>query len=109
MSKDKHLLALIKEPRKKPYRAAIENSLKAFQDKVGGNIECFAIAEDLTIICNEEGKLLGLEPNVEMFGEQFVGTIILIGVDEDDPSEFDDLILTEKQLRRLLPQLWGES
>lgn len=42
----------------------IENTLKAEQDFVGGLIECTAITEDIDLICNEEGLLMGLEPRV---------------------------------------------
>lgn len=42
----------------------IENSLKAEQAFVGGLIECTALTEEIDLICNEEGWLIGLEPRV---------------------------------------------
>ena len=42
----------------------IENTLQAGQDFVGGLIECTALTEDIDLICNEEGWLIGLEPRV---------------------------------------------
>lgn len=44
----------------------IENTLKAEQEFVGGLIECTALTEDIDLICNEEGWLIGLEPRVVM-------------------------------------------
>lgn len=42
----------------------IENTLLAKQNFVGGLIECTALTEDIDLICNEEGWLIGLEPRV---------------------------------------------
>lgn len=42
----------------------IENTLQAEQEFVGGLIECTALTEDIDLICNEEGWLIGLEPRV---------------------------------------------
>lgn len=42
----------------------IENTLEAEQKFVGGLIECTALTEDIDLICNEEGWLIGLEPRV---------------------------------------------
>ena len=48
----------------------IENSLKAEQAFVGGLIECTALTEEIDLICNEEGWLIGLEPRVGNTGER---------------------------------------
>lgn len=42
----------------------IENTLQAEQEFVGGLIECTAITEEIDLVCNEEGWLIGLEPRV---------------------------------------------
>lgn len=42
----------------------IENTLEAEQEFVGGLIECTALTEDIDLVCNEEGWLIGLEPRV---------------------------------------------
>ena len=41
----------------------LEDSLESYQSEVGGYIELFPLREDVVIVCNEEGKLWGLEPN----------------------------------------------
>ncbi|MGI5873511.1 MAG: DUF3846 domain-containing protein [Bacillota bacterium] len=48
----------------KPYKwIEIENDLHTLQEIVGGFIETLTISEDAVIICNEEGKINGMEPN----------------------------------------------
>ena len=42
----------------------IENTLQAEQKFVGGLIECTALTEDIDLICNDEGWVIGLEPRV---------------------------------------------
>ena len=38
----------------------------------------------MCIICNEEGKLLGLPYNMSIFREDFVGTLVAVGVKGDE-------------------------
>lgn len=56
----------------------VPNELKALQDLVGGYIECVTLYDDV-IICNEEGRLLGLPIN-ELGSMTFYGTILIAGV-----------------------------
>lgn len=79
---------LRKQPHKGIEEIEIPNTLKALQAEVGGYIEVFPIAADACIICNEEGKLMGLEPNCKFGGEVFVGTILITGVDGEDFTDF---------------------
>ena len=39
----------------------IENTLDAWQQFVGGGIQAVPIAENLMLICNEDGKLINLD------------------------------------------------
>ena len=55
--------ALIIEPDKKPYTKEITNELKTFQGVVGGPIETLSLVNAAIIVCNENGKILGLPPN----------------------------------------------
>ena len=57
---------LIVEPGREPRTAEIENTLSAKQAIVGGLIEMVSPPnhpDDAVLICNEEGKLFGLEMN----------------------------------------------
>lgn len=49
-----------KEPGKGWKVAEIENTLEALQQGVGGKLEAVTLASDACILCNEEGRLLGM-------------------------------------------------
>ena len=66
----------------------VPNTLEALQGLVGGYIETVTVATDAAIICNEEGRLIGLEPNCTLLGVHFVGSIVVAGVAGE---EFTDL------------------
>lgn len=40
----------------------IDNTLEAMQEIVGGYIEVVPLSDRLLVVCNEEGKLMGLPP-----------------------------------------------
>lgn len=75
-----------KRPGQIPEMIDIENTLEALQAEVGGYIEAVTLAEDLAIICDEEGRLKGKEPNLALHGMglDFVGTILVVGVDGEE-------------------------
>ena len=65
----------------KGYIGEIENTLEAKQKYVQGLIQVISLNSQIDIICNDEGKLMGLEPNrAFMDGEDildiFVGNIL---------------------------------
>lgn len=72
--------AVRKKPGEPPEILDVDNTLEALQAEVGRYIESFQIASDCTILCNEEGKLLPLEPNLLFCGEAFFGTVLAVGV-----------------------------
>ena len=41
-------------------------------------------ATDAAIICNEEGRLMGLPYNCNLLGVSFVGPILIVGVDGEE-------------------------
>lgn len=70
----------------------IPNTLEALQAEVGGYIETVTINSRLVAIVHEEGRLIGLDPNV--LG--LVGTIVFVGAPTDElpdelPDEFADI------------------
>lgn len=77
----------------------ISPSLKNLQKTVDGHIEVVTVSKDkgLVMICNEEGKIRGLQRNFVMgtppFHDIIVGTVILCGTDgenfADVPISFD--------------------
>ena len=77
---------LFKEPGRKEFQTLlVANELRILQLLVGdGPIETVTIAEDACIICNEEGRNRGMEPNCNFLGVEFVGPIMIVGVDGDE-------------------------
>lgn len=83
--KENQILVVIKEPGQAPrVEPLFDNTLDAFKQAVGGWIECVTIADDLVIICNEEGRLRGLPFNVDVLGVGFVGTVVVAGAKDDE-------------------------
>ena len=55
---------VVVEPQKKPVVQEIDAGLESMQKIVGGSIEAvYPFEEPVALICNEEGKLLGLPLN----------------------------------------------
>lgn len=77
----------------------ISGTLENLQRTVGGYIETVTIDRNLVIICNEEGRILGLPYNCKLCGIDFVGDIILLGVDGED---FADVPISFKTYKKLL-------
>ena len=76
--------AIRKKPGCEPELVEVENTLKALQAEVGGYIETVTIASDAVVICNEEGRILGLPDNCRVCGVDFVGTILVVGRNKDE-------------------------
>ena len=76
--------AIRKKPGCAPEIIEVENTLKALQREVSGYIETVTIASDSVIICNEEGRILGLPDNCRVCGVDFVGTVIIVGTKGDE-------------------------
>lgn len=85
---------MIIKPNEYPIIQEIENTLKSLQSIVGGFIEPFGM-EDAIAIVNEEGKILGLEPNRRYGNDILVGNIIIVGDGEED-----FISLTEEQIEK---------
>ena len=61
---------LLVEPNKYPKMIEIDDTLEAMQEVVGGDIEEYMPFEDeVAIICNEEGKMNGMELNRAIYSE----------------------------------------
>ena len=93
----KMITVVLAEPGKKAKVTDIENTLENLQKIVGGYIECIYPFEDnVGLICNEEGKLIGLEPNRVMRDDDgnavdiIFGTFIITGLTDDDFGSLTD-------------------
>ncbi len=55
---------VVVEPGKRPYEKTIKRTLESMQEIVGGLIEQVCpFEDDVSVICNEEGKIIGLPAN----------------------------------------------
>lgn len=84
----------------------ISNTLENLQRNVGGYIEPIALTKNLVIICNEEGKINGLQPNFivgSRLHEVICGDVIVCGVDGE---EFSDVPIEFGTWKRMLTE-WG--
>ena len=85
----------------------ISDTLENLQRTVGGLIEVVPITPDgLVMICNEEGKLRGLEKNFVMgmmCKDVIVGDVIICGTEGE---EFADVPIDRKTWATLLEK-WG--
>lgn len=88
---------LVIEPGKQPIAKEIGNTLKDMQAIVGGYIQAYyPWMDEVAIICNDEGKIMGLPFNRPIFGEYgelvdiIAGTFFLCGAPMDS-GKFTDL------------------
>ena len=79
----------------------ISTKLENLQKTVGGYIETITIGK-IVIICNEEGKLLNLEPNIPLGNADYLcGNIIVCGIKDD---EFDDVPISLPEWKAMLKE-----
>lgn len=98
MSENKTLHILRVEPGKAPEEKDIGSDLKSLQEKVGGLIECVYLDDDsgTILVCNEEGKLGGMEMNRRLGEDIICGPFFLVR----DDGEGDFASLSEQQLEQ---------
>lgn len=87
---------LIIEPQKVPYEAEIIKDLASMQKIVGGLIQAVDLDENTSLVCNEEGKLIGLEGNRRVGRDIIAGTFFLCGFNEE--GEFTSL--NDEQIKK---------
>lgn len=93
---EKQMKILIVEPNKEPYESFLDNKLKAMQRIVDGYIEVVKLDKDTALVCNEEGKLIGLEGNRRVNQDVIAGTFFIVG----DNNEGEFISLTEEQISK---------
>lgn len=78
------ITAIIKRPGEDAEVETIENTLKTFQNIVGGYIECVTIEPGLVAVVDEEGLLKDYSFNMKLGIHQLFGTIVFVGVDGEE-------------------------
>ena len=104
--KETKIKVLKVEPKKLPEVCELENELEALQKAVSigadyqGLIEILYVNEGICILCNEEGKLIGLEPNRRIRNDILCGVFYVTGQDREGnlTSLTDDEIETFKSI-----------
>lgn len=77
-------------PGKAPIFIEVENTLEALQQAVGGYIEAVTIPGDVCILCDEEGRLKGLQHTMKCNGIDFVGPVLFVGIKGDEFCSIPD-------------------
>ena len=88
------------EPRKTAYVTEIGDDLRSMQKAVGGLIQAvYPFDELISIVCNEEAKIIGLPPNRALYDENdevydiICGAFFVCGLSDDNFDSIpDDLI-----------------
>lgn len=94
----KNLKIVLKKVGKEPTVETIENTLKAKQKLVDGLIEIVSVAKDILLVCNEEGKILNMPPNLLFDYDYIAGDCFFVG---DDYKNGDFKSLTDKQIKEV--------
>lgn len=96
------LRVLIVEPHEAPREFTISNSLSDMQAAVKGLIQIVYNGDGTVIVCNDEGKLLGMEGNRRIEGDVIAGPFFVAG---DDGEHLRSL--TDEEMSRYM-QRFGE-
>ena len=85
------MMVLVVEPMKEPYLKEIDLGLHSLQAEVGGDIAAsYPFSDPVGLVCNDEGKLIGLELNRGLRDEDgnlydiMAGTFLVVGLGEED-------------------------
>jgi hypothetical protein len=91
-----------------------DDSLKKLQGAVGGWVQAVDLQDNLTLWCNEEGKLIGLTPNVigthlweKSFGmtDVIMGDVVFTGGTDDEGDNLGLPHAWQVQLEELATKL----
>lgn len=109
----KTIRCFAKYPGAPPEVVELTEMLRSYQNFVGGLIETCTFEHGWTVICNEDGRRLGLEHNCEILGVDFYGPILFVGVevleDGENGDEFCDMPVDFETFRKLwFPELWEQ-
>lgn len=103
------LIAVVKYPYQKPQVVALEKGLKPLQEIVGGMIDAADLPgiEGVYGYANDEGLLIGLEPNIYRpeYEDALVGPLVFVGANYDG----DDVSLTPEQAKQVTEYLEKNS
>lgn len=106
--KEKEIKVLVVEPGKHPRVTTLANDLDSLQKAVSigadyqGLIEIISIGNGDCLLCNEEGKLIGLDGNRRLGNDIIVGVFYIMGEDEDGNL----VSLSERKIKHYTKLFW---
>lgn len=106
--KEKSIHVLKVDPMEHPVKVTLENNLTALQEAVSigadyaGLIEIVEIENNVCILLNEEGKLIGLTPNRRFGYDVFCGVFYVTGQDKHGNLAS----LSEQDMERYMKHFW---
>lgn len=106
LEETKKLKVIFKEVGKEPVVMEIDDTLEAKQKLVGGLIEIVPYKDDLLLVCNEEGKITNLKPNLQFDYDYIAGNCFIVG-DDYENSGFKSI--EESQIEDIKKDLEGRS
>ena len=104
----KEITVLMVEPGKHPKVTTLKDDLDSLQKAVSiganyqGLIEFVSLGNGDCIMCNEEGKLIGLDGNRRLGDDILVGVFYIMSENEDGEL----LSLSEKKIKRYTELFW---
>lgn len=104
----KEIKALMIEPGKHPKVTMLRDDLDTLQKAVSigadyqGLIEIISLGNNDCLLCNEEGKLIGLEGNRRLGNDILVGVFYILSEDSDGNL----VSLTEQKIKRYTELFW---
>ena len=84
------------EPQKLPYEKEISNDLEGIQGEVEGLFDYLYLDNNCILVCNDEGKLNGMELNRRVGNDIIAGPFFIVGDSQD--GEF--VSLTDEQIEK---------
>lgn len=97
---------IYKKVDQKPKVIEIDNTLESKQKLVHGLIEVCEYKFGALVICNEEGRLVNMKPNLDIGYEIVVGDCLIVG-DDYENSGFKSL--TNEQIKQSLKDIYENS
>ena len=104
----KEITVLMVEPGKHPVVTKLKDDLDSLQKAVSigadyqGLIEFVSLRNGDCIMCNEEGKLIGLEGNRRLGDDILVGVFYIMSENEDGEL----ISLTDRKIKRYTEAFW---
>ena len=114
--KQKEIKVLMVEPGEYPKVTTLKNDLDSLQEAVSigaeykGLIEIVGLEEGICILCNEEGKLIGLEGNRRLGRDILTGVFYVVGEDgEGNLTSLPEPMIEKYKQVFWTPQVFSEN